>query len=343
MKKSILISLGSSLLLLVICLSIFSSCVEAETSYGDLSLTIAPDALCNSRSILPSGNEPLAIHSYQISAQGPFETLINETVLVETEVLIENLQVGYWDFTVTAFNASGTALIKGTAQILIRREHNSALIILDQLIGSGTVEVNFSWSATQAPPEATLKVLLLPVEGERQTLEVTKTESGAKLNTTLQAGYYTLVYQLYLDEELLGGGSEALRVIDDTISGGDIEVIIGQVADEYTLTILNSSLLPLNGTMLLSPETLTKGQPFTLTFTPVWEEDISPHTLLVKWYCDGTLLVDATTLTLTVGEALAGSHRYDIVLFDATWGPLGSASALVEIATPIVILPIGDL
>lgn len=343
MKKRGFIDLSFLALLLLTCLWSFISCVESEASYGTLHLRIAPDSLTESRSILPSGEDPLVIDSYQISAMGPFETLLNETVEAETEFKIDHLHVGYWNFTVTAFNADGTALIKGSAEIMIRRENNSALIILDELIGSGTLDVSFTWSSEQAPSEAHLKLLLLPLEGEAQELEVIQKESSAQVTTMITAGYYTLIYQLYLENELLGGGSEALRIIDKTTSEGEVEIIIGQVVDEFTLKLLNGSLLPLSGAITISDATVIKGEPFSLTFTPIWEEDISPETLLVKWYCDGTLLSGASSLTLNVTEALAGSHRYDVLLFDSTWGSLGSASALVTVATPIVIIPIENL
>jgi hypothetical protein len=337
------IHVGSLIILMVLSIAIAAlnfSCDAREATTGSITFYIDSERAFQGRNIDPSGQAPLVAASFSIHGEGPGEASFDDTVTSQAVVTIENLPIGNWTFTVTALNAAGAELVQGTVGAYVAPSETTVELILDELLGSGTLDVDFSWNPEQTTAQTTLELTVTGPTGTSTTFDPTvidRQTGTATLTTLLDAGFHSLRYRLIEGEDTLCGGLETVRIIDGTVSSGSIDLTIGGLVDQYGLTVIDNTMMPIDGTVTCSPEVPLKGQPFTLSFTPQLPEGVTVEELNVAWYCEGTLITGADDLTLEVAAALGGTHRYDIVLSHASHGSVGSKAFLVTVeVNPVV-------
>lgn len=338
-------NITSMLFCAVLCAAMFIACdpQQAEQT-GSLHLSIASSARYQSRNINPNGTAPLTIATYSVSGEGPQGKVLATVVTDHPDLTINGLLVGNWTFHVTAYNAAGKPLVTGTVDTYVTASSNSVDMTMDEAVGTGTMQISYTWNTDQTSPGATLSISMEDPAGtvtQHSPTSVDEATGTASFNLSLAAGFHTLRTLLQSGADILSGKAETIRIIEGTVSSGIIALDIGGEVDAFTLTIINNTLAPIQGSIACLPVSPVKGGTATLTYTPTLPAGILATDLSSQWYFEGQPIAGATTFILPIQTVLAGTHRYDIVIRHPLQGSIGSTGALIAVpSTAIVVTPI---
>jgi len=279
------------------------------------------------RALIPSAEE-LAIDHFSIVAHGPQGNEV-ELTSENDEVVIGNLLIGWWTIEAAAYNSDDVALASGSVRTLLSKKTTTANLELTDLVGSGTLSLCLTWDPEQVDDDVSLAVTLRDQDMKSVDLVVPAldTEAGSvTLTKELPAGSYLLTLRLSSQGVVVSGATAALRIIDTVTSSDTIDLVIGDLSTEYTLTVINMTGLPIQGSVACDPEKPKAGQQVTLIYTPENLPDgVTAEDLTINWYCEGVLLEGETTNSY-VSKPAAGTHRYDVIVNHPTLGSLGSTS-----------------
>ncbi|MDD3902940.1 MAG: hypothetical protein WC136_08005 [Sphaerochaeta sp.] len=325
MKKQVALCI-----VVLVFLCITTGCDENKASTSDLVLRFTCDKFIQSqRSLIPE-KEHMVITSYHIQGTGPQDGTVDIEAM-DSCVTLGNLAIGTWNLTAQAMNAKGAVLAQGNLTTLLSPVTSSATMNLTQLVGEGSLSVGFSWDIEQVADDVRLDISITDQENNQvscSSMILDKMLGTARLNAELAAGSYCLNAKLYSQGSVVSGATEAVRIIEDTTTSGSITMYIGDRSSEFSLTVINDTMLPISGSILCSPESPSSKESVTLTFTPDnLPQDISMESLTSTWYCEGEIVHSGYTYT---SVPAAGSHRYDIIMSHQKLGSIGSATILVN-------------
>ncbi|NLV84177.1 MAG: hypothetical protein GXY60_06405 [Spirochaetales bacterium] len=328
--------------LMLVC--IFVSCSQEHVSVGSIRLVIDSERAFSARNIDPAGTDPLTATRYSITGSGPNGAAIDTTVDAAGSVIIGNLAIGNWMISVTALNDDEVSLVSGTCSTYVSSGESTVEMVLDTLVGSGVLEISYSWPPDQSDESITLTTVITDVDGNavEHTQPAVDWELGTAtlLVNALDSGFYMVGATLKYGDEVIAGSLETARIIDGTESSGTCSLTIGSLVDEFLIEVIDATMLPIEGTLTCSSTELEKGDSFTLTFASTDLGETPSEDYSIQWYCDGQAIQDADGLTLEVVSALGGTHRYDIVISHTSIGSIGSKAILVTVPVdPIFSVP----
>ncbi len=239
-------------------------------------------------------------------------------------VTIPNLAFGTWTVTVDALNDIGTIIGRGQSQVDVNAGQTSAVnVIVAELDGSGTLELNLSWPAadTQNP---SVQASLIPVAGSTIALSFTIPTPGNATCTQadIPKGYYSLELQLLDNGTAVAGVAEIVRIVKDQTTSGTFEFTEintpgGGVAVQVTPEIYDPITVTLSG----QTDTLEAGSTMTVTASVPADTGAVAYT----WYING--LSKATGASYTLGGDLTeGNYRLDVTVMTTDGNRAGSAS-----------------
>jgi hypothetical protein len=338
-------SIFSMLFCAFLCAAMFTACDPQQTDKtGSLHLSFASSERYQSRNINPTGTSPLAIATYSVSGEGPQGKVLATVVTDHPDLNINGLLVGNWTFHVTAYNSAGKPLVTGSVDTYVTASSNSVDMIMDEAVGTGTMQISYTWNTDQTSSGATISISMENPAGtvsQHSPTAMNEAAGTATFNLSLAAGFHTLRTTLLSGTDILSGKAETIRIIDGTVTSGTIALDIGGEVDAFTLTIINNTVAPIQGSIACVPVSPVKGGTATLTYTPTLPAGILATDLSAQWYFEGQPIVGATTFTLPIATVLAGTHRYDIVIRHPLQGSIGSTGALIAVpSTAIVVTPI---
>ncbi|MBN2859337.1 MAG: hypothetical protein JXK93_03625 [Sphaerochaetaceae bacterium] len=326
----------SIITVLLVSLMLLSCNVAQEThGYGTLTVNFAPSGRIFERTIMPVGSAPLDIDHYTISGVGPEGQLLSSTNSTSDTITIDDLLVGNWTFEATAYNASDIPLANGRFDTYIYGSTNTITLSLDEVVGSGSMHVDFSWNTQQVTSDTDFVFTLTDQSGTPVTGITINTDILGGTSTVtkeLDAGFYTFSAILTHSGVQIAGYTESIRIIDSTVSDADANLIIGKVIDNVGMTITDVTDGVIVGSIAASDPSPSQGDPVTLTFTASDTAGLSNTDLVYQWYADGSAISGATTHEYVVGSALSGSIRYDIIVGSAGNPIMGSASYTVSVS-----------
>lgn len=319
------------LLIPLIALLLFTSCEESRGgTHADLVVRFACDDFDTfERSLLPS-TEAMTIASYQITGTGPNSQTVDVTGTTST-VTLGQLLMGKWSLTAQALNSKGAVLAQGKLDTLLSSVTKTATINLTELVDEGTLAVTYSWALDQVASDANLVLSLLDQQGKTVTISqptINKAAGTATFSASLPSGSYTLISKLSSQNVVVSGSVEAVRIVAGTPTSGTLEMKIGDRSTIFSMTVINDTMMPIEGTVACNPVSPIAGQNVTLTFTPTNLQGIDAKSLTTSWYCEGEPVVgDGFSYTST---PKAGSHRYDVIVSHSKLGSLGSTTILID-------------
>ncbi len=322
MKRAFLVPLIALLLL--------TSCDDSKATHTDLVVRFACEKYSmQERSLLPTP-DAMTIAAYRIFGNGPNSQTVDVTGNTST-VTLGQLLMGKWSLTAQALNSSGAILAQGTLDTMLSSVTSTATINLTELVGEGTLSVSYSWNLDQVASDVRLEVSVTNQQGESVSIATptVNAESGtASLGSSLPSGSYMLCSKLYSQNVLVSGSAEAVRIIPETTTTGELEMKIGDRSTIFTMTVTNDTMMPIGGTVGCTPSSPTAGESVTLTFTPSNLQGVETAELTATWYCEGALVAGDGFSYTSVPKA--GSHRYDIIVSHPKLGSLGSTTILVN-------------
>lgn len=306
-------------------------CDAGQPASGTLHLNLASPHFATSRGFVPSIDE-MTIAGYRVSGVGPK----NQTFEVSAEnasVTIGNLAIGWWTIHAVGVNTDEVELVSGDLTTLLSSKTATAKLELSNLVGEGTLEAKVCWDPDQVADDVSVVATLTNQSGAKMTID-TGTIDTAKgevlISASLPAGSYLLSLQLYSQGVQVSGAIQALRILDKQESAGEIEMIIGDLSTTYVITIIDNTMLPIDGTITINPTEPLPGKSVTFSWSASeLPEGIDVSDLAIRWYCEGILLVDEDEASLTCTPK-PGTHRYDIVVSHSRLGSLGSSTILVS-------------
>jgi hypothetical protein len=320
MKKSSYIFI----VLMALTIVIFVSC---EESFGttNLHLTFSSDrGQSSSREVVSPVGQSLAITGYIVSGNGPNDKSFSITTN-SSQADINGLVIGTWEINVIGINQQGTAIASGNKIHHLTTKSNNIEIILDELTGSGSVDVGFYWVDTNYP-ELDFSLVLKPQNGiEREVTEglfINHQTASARFQATLETGSYDLIFSLTSGDENIAGGVVVLRILDGFTSSKEITLIVDkETRDASTFLIKNSVVEPVVGTIEGLSSTLLPMKRSTAHFS---------HTagggsglLTVNWYLDGIAIGSGLSVDFIPHS---GNHRLDAVASTPNIGSVGATT-----------------
>ncbi|MFA6682036.1 MAG: hypothetical protein WCS35_08380, partial [Sphaerochaeta sp.] len=135
---------GTFVLMMIIVISI-AGCKE-EPGRSSLRLTMQSNDDQN-RSILPE-DTPLEVSRYAVTGTGPQGSTF-EMQSTNPTMEIEGLLMGNWEIIAVGQNKNGVNLVSGSTTCSLTSEPTNALIELNSLMGTGTMNVQFTWDNTK--------------------------------------------------------------------------------------------------------------------------------------------------------------------------------------------------
>lgn len=328
-------------LLVVLCASLLAvSCRNsAEEARTSLSLKIEDGE--GSRTIMPS-QTLLDVQKYSITGSGPLGAVFGPVLSTDSVVSIKDLAVGKWTITAKALNAQNNELAEGEGTFTISKGENEATIVLDDMTGTGTLQLNFKWSSDICTE--TEICILIKVEDSKgnvitKTREISKSVESATVVMNLDAGCHVLNVQVQDSSGNIGiGATDAVRIVANTRSTGTIELKGSKPSDPSSgsngtsLSIDNRIGTPMNFYIDYYPKNLSKGKFTTLnacyTNLPI---GVTEKDLTYQWYRDGVLMSPASADNISF-MADEGVHRYDVIVKSSKEGTLCGASLNLNVS-----------
>ena len=312
----------SNLLFLSLCLvALLSiSCTDEEATAARSSLRLSMEsAQALGRTLVPD-DTPLSVSRYVVEGDGPQGSTFS-VVSTNTAVEIQGLLVGNWSLTAVGQNAQGTDLVRGTLGVNITKEPTDAVIELNTLAGTGVMDVEFYWDASQIS-DGTLSVWLEDATGFRRLLtpKINNSANGSvQYTSTLEAGSYLLQAQLNSATIRVAGCVEVVRIVGAKTTEAHIELRLDKYSEVPNSVLLVDHLgTPIQCTIAGITETMVAQQSATATLTTEGGQPIQ-----VNWYLDGELIDGNQSCTFTPSS---GTHRLDVIAKGALLASSGSAS-----------------
>ena len=302
---------------------LFCSC-EQEADHATLRVNLRQD-----RSIVPA-DFPLEIDSYRIIGDGPGSESFNVETSKET-ISLEGLVIGEWTIEAEGLNANNDVLVTGSTTHRLSAANGSCTIILEDLVGTGSLEISLNWDPERISGEASIELELTPQYGERETETLVLTSfdensgSAEYTGSGYPAGSYVLSARLYDGNVQVAGFVEAVRIAGDQVSKGEIEFDLDKYPIEPgTLELVNKTGVPVSCTIEGLQDSVEAGKEITVSITSETDEVDS---FAIIWYLDGNYLGEGVEISL---KPEAGTHRLDVVASTSRLGTSGSTSINFE-------------
>lgn len=201
---------------------------ESSASVGSLTLSMSDGV--NTRLISPSWTE---IYYYDISGNGPGEETFEELGVSARngDVEVNNIASGEWTIQVVAKDLWNRDVLGGGEVTLIieRGKTAEAEIEIQPLTAPGTLTLDMLWTTENvATPVITAELMAADETVSELELSVNAETGRASYRGAHDPGYYVLSYQIFDGVELLGGGTEAVRILSGLTSEG--EIVMDQIA-----------------------------------------------------------------------------------------------------------------
>lgn len=314
-------------LLILFLLAVFSllaiSCSESQ-QFQTMRIQLSKEI---PRSITPEGVD-LEITKYRVSGTGPGNAQFNMTTN-KTTLLLESIAIGSWNVTAEGLNQNNLALVRGSTSFNFSQNNPSVTVTLNELIGKGSININFSWDPTRIT-NPSLVISLRPEQGNTSPITYAPTsinKSVGQASFTLNdvsAGSYVITAMLYEGSVSIAGAVEAIRVVGNSHSSGEISFDLNEKHSNGTLSITNNAGIPVTCTISGIPSNCSAFEKVTATLTP---SSTSLKDLVIDWYLDGENIGRGQTIAF---EPVPGFHRLDVVASTNLLGSTGSATINFE-------------
>ena len=301
-------------------------------------LEISIESSDSSRTVMPS-EALMEVRKYSVSGKGPSGAVFGPVLSSENRLSVRDLAIGQWTVTADALNAENNALASGQAVLEIVRGENSAVIKLDRITGTGTLQLDFSWDDDISADEIiNIRTTLEDSEGNltTRTKEALLSDGRTTLVLNLDAGSYIMSIQVLDSSGSTGAGAtDAVRIVANTRSRGAVELkSTNPGANQHAGTgiqIVNEIGNPMSFFIDYYPKNLGSGKTMTLVASSsALPEGVRPSDLVFQWYKDGVHQTSGTSYTYTaVSEP--GVHRYDVIVRSSMEGTMCGASLVLNI------------
>lgn len=316
---------------IIILSSIFLLSCDDKPYSSTLTLNVNQKNIKRDKSILPE-DIPLEVTQFTITGQGPNKNDTFKINTTEKKTIIKGINVGEWDLFAVGKNKNGLLLVSGESTITISSEPTNAIIELNQLVGSGSISIEYNWNPSLVN-NPKLELELRNQDNEKLIAIPTSIDYNlgtATYESVAKSGSYTLNSKLYDGDVLLAGCVEAIRIVMNKTSSGIITFNINEenyIENSDEPIILNNQAgIPIT----CSIKNIEDVIPYNQKIYPklVENNDLPLNELSINWYLDGTLIGSGTDCSVSPD---LGFHRIDVVLDNGNIGSMSSANKEFEV------------
>lgn len=344
MKKTIknfIITVASLTALLLL----FSCAMENnELKTADLEISVQS---LNSKTLTPEGGlDSTKITKYKLNGVGPRGATFDWMESSDGKFKVTGIIQGAWTLSAEGYTANNTEIAIGKTVVNLSAGNTKAIVVLNELVGKGTANITVTWDTSMASDKAFVEMRVKPVGGAYATKTFkSQTNGNAVYNELLDAGSYIVNALLYEDNtktKLIAGTADAMKIVDNKITNGNLALVIGNIATDYDFTLNDQTMAPIEGTLttvVADPDAEHKSvvnATYTLsqdTLTIMNGLGVKTSDINVEWFLDGVSVTDENTAddkfegTFTV---TAGERNLGIVLTSARLGSSGNSNIIVN-------------
>ena len=320
---------------LVLSALLFMAGCQEPVRTGDLKVTLDEKA---DRTLAPSGAD-FNIASYYVKLTG--STTVDVTTVRSTFV-VQGLPFGTYTISAEGRNNEGQVIVRGTNTFAFSSENKSATVTLNELVGTGRVNLSFTWDAdlTEDPSVEVYMKSMDSKESSPEKENVTLSKGKATLNKTgIQTGSYTITANLYDNGIKVAGLVEALRVGNNATVSADIPFNLDdpEGSSSSQITLINNAGIPVICKFEnFNEKTKVEAQKETTIRFNI--DGLDESEVSIIWYLDGNQIGTGTEVTF-IPEP--GKHRIDVVASTSKIGSTGSAYVSFEAELPTTVgLPV---
>lgn len=325
----------SILFISIICILIGTSCdSDMPQTNCSLKFNINCQNLINRTRYVEPINDIDQIVKYKIKLNGPQdEKRVLE--LSKKSGCVKNLISGYWNIYIDGINKRGNILAEGSKIVYLNSNITVVDIILDKVIGNGSMKANLKWDKKRTQAE-NIKISVDLLDADKNSLkkELTLLPSPSNGECVIQAdglksGTYILSARLISSGVCLAGLVEPVKIINGEESELNETFLIGDKSNGFDISIEKEVMLPIKGALQCDSEKIKAGSEFKLVFIPKeLPTCIKESELSYNWYREGTKLEESSNTLTEI--AMPGLHRYDLIITTEIEGSIGGFSSNVE-------------
>ena len=142
------------------------------------------------RTLVPEDSSVLDVSRFTVSGEGPNGKRFTRSS-DSSNVEVEGLVTGEWTVTAKGLNRDGTELVSGVETFDLSPSSDPRVIILDTLVGTGTLSLVFDWSLCEVSNPSVTVRLAGPDMGANESpipVTVNKDAMTATVSETLPSG-----------------------------------------------------------------------------------------------------------------------------------------------------------
>jgi len=306
--------------LMMILLISFAGCKE-EPGRSSLRLTMQRNDEQN-RSILPE-DTPLEVSRYAVTGTGPQGSTF-EMQSTNPTMEVEGLLMGNWELIAVGQNKDGVNLVSGSTTCSLTSEPTNALIELNTLTGTGTMNVQFTWDKTKIS-NPSIDLWVTDPDGIKTKVNPTTSNfinGSVYYSATYPSGSYMLQGRLYSGNSAVAGCAEVVRIVGGKTTEGSISLDLDKYPEiPSSLTLINKVGIPIVCSISGITTSVTALQEVTASITI--PESENNEGLGVLWFLDGEQISSSLDCSFTPST---GTHRLDLIAKGALQASSGSAS-----------------
>ena len=315
-------------LLLALAALLLTGCQEAQQT-ADLRILLDESG---SRILSPKDPADFKVEKYRVTCKPGNGTSPIELETIRTSFVIQDLPIGEYTIAATGLNASGDDIVTGSTVFSLSHTNTTATVVLGELIGSGNVNISFTWDGNLIE-EPSVHVTLTPRDEQATSIieeDLTvQNNSAAFTHNDLPAGSYTVTAQLFDGGTMVAGCVEALRIGQDSTVNGSISFDLDELPSSVgNITLENQAGIPVECRVvgLENDADIEAQKEITVSLDDSGLDEVG---LDIEWYLDGVLLGKGGSISFTPEP---GSHRLDVVASTHKLGSTGSTQIRFEAA-----------
>ena len=314
-----------TILLIVLTGVCLACCNQPEAPGGlfDLELQFYTEMLAGVKTLVPDIS--LEITLLSVTGDGPgteyFEISTSESICT-----VERIIAGSWSISVEGFNPDGAAVLFGETNEELSPDNNKATVHLFPLPGVGSLNLDISWDA-QSTINPLLSVSIEDGIGTFLVPDVQQSSGAGMVRQELEAGYYSVVLQLYDGDALVGGRAEAVCIVADQITSASIALDVQKESLNAEIFLDISPYLPLAPLVVGPLPPVFTGTAYGVSV--VLQEEVER----IDWYQNGHKVGNGPVFDFE--SVTAGRFRIDALTFGSDFSFGGSDYIVLEAVVPI--------
>jgi hypothetical protein len=269
------------------------------------------------------------IDSYLFSGIGPDGRSFEPISSNGEAVTITNLYIGEWTITVKGLNEDNISIAEGTSTATIESGKTvSTNILVEEYTGTGTIEFNITWPASDLENPQILATLTNSDSSYATdlSLNIDSEEGQATLSLDVPSGYYLLNFNIYdgstsdINNKLFGK-TNSIRVVKDNSTYVTFETTSSDLNlyGDLSVSVNNNIISPFRVTVSPTDRKVTEGETQEFLANVDVEGEYT-----YTWYVDGIVQDSSSNLYTIPNDLSIGNHTIDVVAMSN--GIISSAS-----------------